>query len=144
MRQKHWIWVLMSCFFKEMIVGKIEILKRLQEKCCHSVGRSWRSFVENKKRAILPPCEQNRNWIRSNLRLVVSIAKNIQIADFNFWIWFRKAILGWWKPLTNLNTNGAINFPTYATWWIRQAITRATCRPGKDNSHSCSHDWNHQ
>ena len=35
-------------------------------------------------------------------------------------------------------------FSTYATWWIRQAITRAIARPGAHHPHTRPHGRNHQ
>ena len=60
--------------FKEMIVGKIEILKRLQEKCCHSVG-DLEEVLWRIKRGNTAAMRAKQELIRSNLRLVVSIAK---------------------------------------------------------------------
>ncbi|MBO4311906.1 MAG: RNA polymerase sigma factor RpoD, partial [Desulfovibrionaceae bacterium] len=60
--------------FKEMIIGKIEILKRLQDKCCHNVT-DLEEVLWRIKRGITAAARAKQELIRSNLRLVVSIAK---------------------------------------------------------------------
>ena len=60
--------------FKEMIIGKIEILSRLQEKCCHNVN-DLEEVLWRIKRGNTAAMRAKQELIRSNLRLVVSIAK---------------------------------------------------------------------
>ncbi|MDR2502905.1 MAG: sigma-70 family RNA polymerase sigma factor, partial [Deltaproteobacteria bacterium] len=60
--------------FKEMIMGKVEILNRLQEKCCHNVS-DLEEVLWRIKRGNITATRAKQDLIRSNLRLVVSIAK---------------------------------------------------------------------
>lgn len=60
--------------YKEMILGKIEILQRLQEKCCHNVS-DLEEVLWRIKRGNNAAMRAKQELIRSNLRLVVSIAK---------------------------------------------------------------------
>jgi RNA polymerase primary sigma factor len=70
--------------------------------------------------------EARRAMIEANLRLVISIAKTLSWKRSSaFPTSFRKGTAvscGLW---TNSNTGRGYKFSTYATWWIRQAITRA-------------------
>ena len=69
--------------FKEMIIGKIEILSRLQEKCCHNVNDLeevlWRISWQHRRHA------PKRGSSAQQLRLVVSIAKKYTNRGLRFW-----------------------------------------------------------
>jgi RNA polymerase primary sigma factor len=86
---------------------------------------SWPEEVELAKRIEAGDEEARHQLAKANLRLVVSIAKRYVGRGMHLLDLIQEGNLGLLKAVEKFDYRKGYKFSTYATWWIRQAITRA-------------------
>ena len=93
-------------------IGRVELLTADQE-------------VALAKRIERGDMQAKRHMVEANLRLVVSIAKGYLGRGLSFLDLIQEGSLGLIRAVEKFDYRRGYKFSTYATWWIRQAVTRA-------------------
>jgi RNA polymerase sigma factor (sigma-70 family) len=83
------------------------------------------------RRAVRTGDEAHLTFVRSNLRLVVSIAKRYQASGLPLLDLIQEGNLGLIHAVDKFDWRKGFKFSTYATWWIRQAISRGIANTGR-------------
>ncbi len=95
----------------------------------HPDNKEWAVLVEMPpikfRRRLMLGRRAKEKMVQSNLRLVVSIAKKYMNRGLSFQDLIQEGSLGLIRAAEKFDHEKGYKFSTYATWWIRQAITRA-------------------
>nr|WP_041466878.1 RNA polymerase sigma factor [Chlamydia pneumoniae] len=108
--------------------AKLAAAKRKLYKREVAAGRTLEEFkkdVRMLQRWMDKSQEAKKEMVESNLRLVISIAKKYTNRGLSFLDLIQEGNMGLMKAVEKFEYRRGYKFSTYATWWIRQAVTRA-------------------
>ena len=114
-------------FFKKFKKDFLEIRQRLVEfsqKIGLSVGE-FKKLVSRIQKGERESRLAKKEMVEANLRLVISIAKKYTNRGLQFLDLIQEGNIGLMKAVDKFEYRRGYKFSTYATWWIRQAITRS-------------------
>jgi RNA polymerase primary sigma factor len=98
--------------------------KKFKKSSNHKRATEWQFLIEDGVLA-------REHLIKANTRLVVSIAKKYMTRGVPFLDLIQEGNLGLMKAVEKFDYRRGYRFSTYATWWIRQTITRAIADQGR-------------
>ncbi|MBM9536857.1 sigma-70 family RNA polymerase sigma factor [Desulfobulbus alkaliphilus] len=115
-------------------VNPVEIEQRITLELAETIGISWPAFIEVQQEIEMgrETAKQAKDvLVRANLRLVISVAKKFLNRGMQLPDLIQEGNIGLMKAVEKYDYKRGYKFSTYATWWIRQAVTRGIADQGR-------------
>ncbi len=118
----------------EIEVKPADVEQRVTVELAETIGLSWPAFIEVQEEIEIgrEMAKQAKEMlVRANLRLVISVSKKFMNRGMQLPDLIQEGNIGLMKAVEKYDYKRGYKFSTYATWWIRQAVTRGIADQGR-------------